>query len=278
MLLMTRGDLQAAEELLRRLVAAVPDAGQISRHTLPALGRLLARRGDPEADHVLARAWKLALRGDALQSLAPAGMARIEWAWLTGDVSRAERQIDVLLDRTSTAAGFRWRGQLLRYLSRAGRPEEPFAGCPEEWASGLRGDWRTAAERWKQIGDPYERALELAESGEAVSMLESLDVLDRLGATAAAHLVRHRLRSVGVSRIPRARQLATPANPWGLTSRQLDVLGLLAEGLTNAEIAERLVLSTRTVDHHVSAILTRLGAATRRDAVRMAAALPLAGG
>jgi ATP/maltotriose-dependent transcriptional regulator MalT len=277
MLLMTRGDLQAAEELLRRLVAAVPDAGQMSRHTLPALGRLLARRGDPEADHVLARAWKLALRGDALQSLAPAGMARIEWAWLTGDVSRAERQIDVLLDRTSTAAGFRWRGQLLRYLSRAGRPAEPFAGCPEEWASGLRGDWRTAAERWEQIGDPYERALELAESGEAVSMLESLDVLDRLGATAAAHLVRHRLRSVGVSRIPRARQLATPANPWGLTSRQLDVLGLLAEGLTNAEIAERLVLSTRTVDHHVSAILTRLGAATRRDAVRMAAALPLAG-
>jgi DNA-binding CsgD family transcriptional regulator/tetratricopeptide (TPR) repeat protein len=277
MLMMVRGDLEGSEKLLRDLVAGVPDAGQLARLTLPTLGRVLARRGSPEAEQVLDQAWEIALRGDALLSLAPAGLARIEWAWLTGDVARAQPQIDVLLDRTAVAAGFRWRGQLLRYLSRAGRPAEPFAGCPEEWASGLRGDWRTAAERWKQIGDPYERALELAESGEAVSMLESLEVLDRLGATAAAHVVRHRLRSVGVSRIPRARQLVTPANPWGLTSRQLDVLGLLAEGLTNAEIAEQLVLSTRTVDHHVSAILTRLGAATRRDAVRMAAALPLPG-
>lgn len=278
MLLMTRGDLATAEQLLRDLVAAVPDPGQLARLTLPALGRLLARRGDPEAERVLDQAWEIALRGDALQALGPAGMARIEWAWLTGDLNRAEPQVDVLLNRTATIAGSRWRGQLLRYLSRAGRVVAPFAGCPEEWAAGLRGDWLAAAARWEQIGDPYERALELADSGEAASMLAALDVLDRLGGTAAARLVRQRLRSLGVSRIPRARQPASRSDPSGLTGRQLDVLALLAEGLTNAEIAERLVLSTRTVDHHVSAILTRLGAATRRDAVRMAASLQLPGG
>jgi DNA-binding CsgD family transcriptional regulator len=278
MLMMVRGDLEGSEALLRDLVASVPDAGQLARLTLPTLGRVLARRGSPEAEQVLDRAWEIALRGDALLSLAPAGLARIEWAWLTGEVARAQPQIDVLLDRTVVAGGFRCRGELLRYLDRAGVRGEPFAGCPEEWAAGLRGDWRAAADAWGRIGDPYERALELADSGEPAPMLEALEVLDGIGATAAARMVRRRLRGLGVTRIPRARRAAALAGPSGLTARQLDVLALLTEGLTNAEIADRLVVSTRTVDHHVSAILTRLGAPTRRDAVRMAADLRLVTG
>ena len=278
MLMMVRGDLEGSEELLRDLVASVPDAGQLARLTLPTLGRVLARRGSPEAEHVLDRAWEIALRGDALLSLAPAGLARIEWAWLTGDVSRAQPQIDVLLDRTVVAGGFRCRGELLRYLDRAGVPVEPFTDCPEEWAAGVRGDWRAAAAAWERIGDPYERALELADSGEPAPMLDALGVLEGIGAAAAARVVRRRLRDLGVTRIPRPRRADAPAGPSGLTARQLDVLALLTEGLTNAEIADRLVVSTRTVDHHVSAILTRLGASTRRDAVRMAADLRLVTG
>ncbi|MGH9252237.1 MAG: helix-turn-helix domain-containing protein, partial [Acidimicrobiales bacterium] len=274
-LMMVRGDLDGSEELLRDLVASVPDAGQLARLTLPTLGRVLARRGIPEAEQVLDRAWEIALRGDALLSLAPAGLARIEWAWLTGDVARAQPQIDVLLDRTAQAGGFRCRGELLRYLARAGVPVVPFTGCPEEWAAGLRGDWRAAVAEWERIGDPYERALELAESGEITVTLEALDVLDGMGASAAAKVVRQRLRGLGVTRIPRPRRAVAVANPSKLTDRQLEVLVLLAEGLTNAEIADRLVVSTRTVDHHVSAILTRLGVATRREAVRMAADLRL---
>jgi len=277
-LMMVRGDLEGSEELLRDLVAGVPDAGQLARLTLPTLGRVLARRGSPEAEQVLDRAWEIALRGDALLSLAPAGLARIEWAWLTGDVDRAHPQIDVLLDRTAQAGGFRCRGELLRYLARAGVPVEPFTGCPEEWAAGLRGDWRAAVAEWERIGDPYERALELAESGEVTFTLEALEVLDGMGASAAAKVVRQRLRELGVTRIPRPRRAVAVANPSKLTDRQLEVLALLAEGLTNAEIADRLVVSTRTVDHHVSAILTRMGAATRREAVRMASDLRLVSG
>ena len=275
MLMMVRGDLVGSEELLRDLVAGVPDAGQLARLTLPTLGRVLARRGSPEAEQVLDRAWEIALRGDALLSLAPAGLARIEWAWLSGDLAGAQAQIDVLLDRTVAAGGFRWRGELLRYLSRAGLPVEAFTGCPEEWAAGLRGDWRAAAEIWERIGDPYERALELADSGEATPMVEALEILDGIGASAATRVVRRRLRGLGVTRFPRVRRAATTAERSKLTDRQLEVLALLAHGLTNAEIADRLVVSVRTVDHHVSAILTRLGAPTRRDAVRMAADLRL---
>ena len=157
---------------------------------------------------------------------------------------------------------------------RAGGPE--LDGCPAEWAAGLAGDWQQAADDWRKIGNPYEQALELAAGPSTAACMEALDLLDGLGAVAAARLVRARLRELGAPRIPGVGCAATRENPAGLTDRQVDVLALLATGLTNAEIAERLVVSTRTVDHHVSAILTRLDVASRRDAARRAAELGLA--
>jgi len=170
------------------------------------------------------------------------------------------RLLEARLHRPGVA---RYRGELLRYLRRLGRPVEPFPGCPEEFAAGLRGDWRAAA---AATADPYAGALELAELSDPDTVLAALATLDGLGAGPAAVLVRRRLRDLGVQRIPRGPTPATRENPAGLTERQLDVLGLLAEGLSNPEIAERLVLSVRTVDHHVSAILAKLGVSSRRDA------------
>jgi DNA-binding CsgD family transcriptional regulator/tetratricopeptide (TPR) repeat protein len=271
LLLLARGEWDKAEAVFRELVAANPDPGQLTRLIWPALGRLLARRGDPAAGDVLSRAWRLAQRSNTLLALVPAGIACVEHAWLSGDVGAAQEQVAVLLKRTATRAGARGRGELLRYLSRAGCAVERCDGCPPEWSVGLAGDWRGAAALWGRIGDPYERALELAASGEVAPTLEALETLDRLGAAPAAQLVRRRLRDLGVVHVPRGPRQATRANPSGLTDRQLDVLALLADGLTNAEIAERLVLSVRTVDHHVSAILTKLGVTSRRQAARLAA-------
>jgi ATP/maltotriose-dependent transcriptional regulator MalT len=276
LLLLRRGQWDEAETRLRRLIAAVPEPGQLTRLTLPPLGRLMARRGDDGADAMLERAWDLAVTNGSLAALAPAGLAMIESAWLAGDIRRADEQIDLLLDRTTTPGSARFRGELLRYLGRAGLPAEPFPGCAPWWAAGIAGDWRAAAKAWEQIGDPYEQALELAAQRTTVACLEALDILDGLGAAATARQVRVTLRELGVARIPRGRSRSTRENPAGLTGRQVDVLALLATGLTNAEIAERLVVSTRTVDHHVSAILTRLEVTSRRDAARRAAELGLA--
>jgi len=88
-------------------------------------------------------------------------------------------------------------------------------------------------------------------------------------------LLRRRLKELGVRRIPRGAQTRSRKNPAGLTERQLDVLMLLMDGMTNAEIAEKLVVSVRTVDHHVSAILSRLNARTRRQAAAIARDLDL---
>ena len=115
---------------------------------------------------------------------------------------------------------------------------------------------------------PYDAALALVDSGDPALAARALDNLDRLGADAVAAKVRRDLRSQGVSAVPARRRSATLANPAGLTTRQTEVLRLLDDGLTNAELAERLYLSDKTVDHHVSAILTKLEVTKRRDAVR----------
>ncbi len=272
-LLFQAGRWDEAEEGLRRLLRAAPEAGILGRETLPHLGRLLMRRGHPEADALLERAWALACRTDILPVLVPAGIALLERAWLAGDPASERSRVELLLARTDRPGAQRYRGELLRYLRRCGWPAEEFAGCRPEHLLGLRGDWAGAAAEWARIGDPYERALELAESGLAEPTLEALGLLDDLEAEPAARLVRGRLRDLGVARIPRGPRPATRAHPAGLTERQVDVLGMLGEGLTNAEIAARLVVSVRTVDHHVSAVLTKLGVPTRRDAARLAGQL-----
>ena len=66
---------------------------------------------------------------------------------------------------------------------------------------------------------------------------------------------------------------ATRANAAGLTARELEVAALLANGLTNGEVATRLVLSPKTVDHHVSAVLSKLGVRSRRDVAAAASAM-----
>ena len=71
--------------------------------------------------------------------------------------------------------------------------------------------------------------------------------------------------------IPRGPRPATRANPAGLTARELDVLTLLDQQLTNAEIAQRLVVTEKTIEHHVSAVLRKLDARTRHEASAAAA-------
>ena len=117
---------------------------------------------------------------------------------------------------------------------------------------------------------PYEQVLAHWDEDSAEALLATLPVLDDLGARAVGALFRGRLRELGVNSIPRGRSAATRANPAGLTERQLDVLALLVDGLTNAEIAARLVISPRTADHHVSAILDKLEVRTRKEAAAQA--------
>lgn len=81
-----------------------------------------------------------------------------------------------------------------------------------------------------------------------------------------AMVVARRLRALGARGIARGPRPTTRANPSGLTNREMEVWQLLAGGLRNAEIADRLSLSEKTVDHHVSSVLAKLGVRSRTEA------------
>jgi DNA-binding CsgD family transcriptional regulator/tetratricopeptide (TPR) repeat protein len=275
--LMLEGRWDEAERRLRRLLEEAGDPGANIVNPLAFLGRILARRGDPEARALVDRAWAVAIATGEDQKTAIAGGARIELAWLEGDLAGVRAiGVDLLEVAIRASHGF-LRAEVLRYLRRAGEPVEPFPGCLPAFAAGIAGDWAAAARLWEEAGNPYHQALELTEAPDPVEASEGLRILDRLGAVAAASLVRRQLRERGVRRLPRGPRATTRANPGRLTDRQLEVLALLADGRTNAEIAERLHLSRRTVDNHVAALLTRLEVGSRHDAVAAATDLGLLG-
>jgi DNA-binding CsgD family transcriptional regulator len=168
-----------------------------------------------------------------------------------------------------------WRARLLAW--RAGIREDIPPDAAEPYALEMRGEWARAATLWEEIGCPYEAALALADADDDDALRSALVEFQRFGARPAAAIVARRLRKRGARALPRGPRPTTRKNPANLTARELEVLALVAQGLRNAEIADRLFLAQKTVDSHVSAILRKLGVPTRGHASAEAVRLGLAG-
>jgi DNA-binding CsgD family transcriptional regulator/tetratricopeptide (TPR) repeat protein len=259
------------DEAIRVAEAAVDAFLPARCAALIVLGRVRARRGQPQAARLLSSAWKLAVQIDELQRLAPAAAACAEDAWLRGDHARVLDIATPVYQEARRLGDRVHQAELGYWLTKAGQLAETGSGHP--YALQAAGQWREAAELWQAAGCPYEHAAALAESPEPGDLLASLEILDELGATPLATLLRGRLRALGTTRIPRGPRGETRVNPAGLTTRQVEVLRLLGMGYTNAQIASQLVVSVRTVDSHVAAVLAKLGAASRREAAASAAQL-----
>jgi DNA-binding CsgD family transcriptional regulator/tetratricopeptide (TPR) repeat protein len=225
---------------------------------LVVLALVRARRGDPGAHELLDEAWALAQPSGELPRLAPVAAARAETAWLEGDAAAVAAATDEAL-ALARGVGSELECELVDWRRRAG-----LGGAP---AHGV--------DRWRALGCPYEAALALADLDDEASQRRALDELHALGARPAGAIVARRLRGRGARDLPRGPRPGTRENPAGLTSRELEVLELLAAGLKNVEIASKLVLSPRTVEHHVAAILRKLDVGTRAAAAGEAARLGL---
>jgi len=267
------GDWTAAEATARWVLAQEGGQGITGVHASATLARLHVRRGDiGKATSAVQELWEVAETCGLLHHIAPAASALAEHAELTG---RWETAVPPLRSTRALAGRLRMpqvANEASYWLCRAGDLDPGVLGeardTDDPYVLRGTGDWRAAARRWEQLGCPFERAAALADADDEEALLAAMKLADDLGAVALADRVRRRLRGQGIKGVPRGPQAATRANPAGLTARQLDVLELVREGLTDAEIAQRLVLSVKTVNHHVAAILAKLGADNRRDAAR----------
>lgn len=238
----------------------------LARHWPLLVRGLVSLRRNGTRDGGIDEGWRI-VSGFGGHIRLSSAAAIVEQAWLTGDPDDRLDMCRALLDDYHVDGLRMARGDLAMWLRRLD-PSIDADGIPAPYRLFLDGAFEAAADAFHQLSMPYEAALALVDSGDADLARRGLDVLDRLGAAAAAAKVRRDLRSSGVGVVPARRRSATLTNPAGLTARQVDVLRLIDEGMTNAELAQRLYLSVKTVDHHVSAILAKLDVTGRREALR----------
>jgi DNA-binding CsgD family transcriptional regulator len=258
----------AAAQQQAAAVLRQPHLSPISRvSALAVTGAIAARQGNSTA--ALDDALPIALQIGETQRLAPVAAARAEAAWIAGLGARVVSEADRAWPVTAAHPQPWDLGELCWWLHLAGAQRPAPVPLAAPFALMLAGEHRAAAREWQDRGCPLWSAYALALSPDLRDAQECLDIVGRLGAAAVhqAVLRERRARSLPLPRGPRA---ASRANPAGLTGRELEVLGLLADGLAYADIAERLVLSQKTVAHHVSAVLRKLGEPTRPLAVAAA--------
>jgi DNA-binding CsgD family transcriptional regulator/tetratricopeptide (TPR) repeat protein len=238
---------------------------------LRALGSIRGRRGEAGAWELLDEALELAEgNGEPLWVVAVRA-ARAELRWISGqpDLAAAEAReaYEYGLGRTDP-----WLfGSAAVWLSRLQQPIGEASGLAEPFALEMSGHWQQAAEAWERLGRSYDAALVRLGSEDEGALRQALAAFDDLGAQAAAAAARRRMKTLGIRAIPRGPRPTTRTAPAGLTTREQEVLALLSEGLPDREISRRLFISERTVHHHVSAVLAKIGVSSRTAAAREAA-------
>jgi DNA-binding CsgD family transcriptional regulator len=264
------GEWDRGERLAAGHIESSDPGSGIVVGSIITLAQIHIRRGDPDAGLLADRAWEAAETFTDLQVRGEAGGLLAEHGWVSGDLSepRVEMLVD-LLDRL-VAAGLMWEGgDLAQWLRLGGWIETVPEPLPAPYNQLAGGEWSAAADFWEEHGFPYERAVALSR-GDVEGRLDGLRLLDGLGAGPLATTVRRRLQEEGVKGVPRGPYRARKASLLDLTPRQTEILSLLEQDLSNNQIADQLFLSVRTVEQHVSAILSRLGAADRFEAVERA--------
>ena len=252
------------DEAVRYAQVGLAAAPPVRCAALTVLNRALLRSGRPDPDSI-EETWQLARSLGELQRTGPAAVLVCEEAWLRDDLDRI-RQVATPVQADAVTRGVpATRAELEVWLTRAGETVASNEASEDPRTLLAGGRWREAQRIWGERGYPYEAAAARGDSPLAVEQLAAVADLDALGAVPLAQRLRRRLRSGGIN-VPRGPAASTRDNPARLTARQVEVLGLLADGLSNAEIAERLVVSVRTAGNHVAAVLEKLGVHNRAEA------------
>jgi DNA-binding CsgD family transcriptional regulator len=273
---LSAGHLTRAEDIGHEVAALWSDLDiNLALWALRVIALAQVRSGSPMASESMQRLFDIPDRLPPAMYGAEAALAEAHWldesSSFDVDSARAELayydeyyrhngRLD--LEPALSASLFFWLWKL-GFVS--DRPD----WLPPVYGLHVDGDWKGAADTWAEWGCPYEQALALAE-GDLEARFTALEILDGIGAVPLASRIRRELRRAGVRNIPLGPRPSTRERAANLTARQSEVLYLMAEGLTNAEIADRLFISPRTAEHHVAAVLSKLNASSRDQAVDIA--------
>lgn len=281
-----RGERAGALEKMGRWEESASLSEELLLHTgaspvnrinpLTSLGKVRARQGAPGCWECLDEAAQAVEGTGEPQYIVLMRLARAEAYWLEGQPGAAVREAELADDVCATLDAWD-RGAVAAWLRRTGSHRSPRGDPAEPYQLLAAGDWEQAAQLWTGLGCPYEAALALHEATHETALRAALKIFASLGASAAAQITRQKMRLLGMRPVPAGPRSATRAHPFGLTQREHQVLGLICAGHTNAEIAAKLFISAKTVDHHVSAVLAKLDAPTRDVAASHAVRLGLAG-
>jgi DNA-binding CsgD family transcriptional regulator/tetratricopeptide (TPR) repeat protein len=274
LLQLLQGKFEDAEAIARKALAALHLTTVMRLPALGVLAQVRMRQGHADGLTMLEEGLAMALPTRELQRIAPFALSLAEYAWLQGDVDGIGRALASLDGLTGRDANCWDRGDCAIWRHRAGEDLRAVADTmAPPYAAEMHGDIDAAAQCWRDIGDPYSAALALAQSpsaGAQAHWSQAIEIFTALGAEPAAKKLRNDARAHGVRGIRRGQYASARANQFGLTQKELDVLRLLVAGKTNQEISAQLVRSTKTIEHHVSAVLGKLGARNRAEAAGIA--------
>jgi DNA-binding CsgD family transcriptional regulator/tetratricopeptide (TPR) repeat protein len=272
--LLLLGRWDEAADLCMELLGIPGVSASNQLYPLRVLGTIRGRRGEPGHTELLDQDTALAVGIVSPNWLAQVRAVRAELLWVSGQPDRACQEAREAYEEALGHADPWKLGSLAIWLWRLQAGVDMPAGLPEPYALEIAGDWRGSAAAWERLGRSYDAALtRIFGSPDEAELRAALAVLDGLGARATAAAARRRMKELGLTAIPRGPRPATRAAPAGLTTREQEVLALLSQGLPDKEISQRLFISERTVHHHVSAVLSKIGVSSRTAAAREAAKL-----
>jgi DNA-binding CsgD family transcriptional regulator len=229
---------------------------------------LQLRRGNPISRETLDALRKIAESSVFQERLYPIAALFAEMAWLEGNLTKCLAEVEPIFQIACQLDIPRETGELAYWMWRAGAIQEAPIYAAEPYATQIAGNWREAALMWEKFGCPYEQAMALMDGDEA-AQLAALEIFERLGARPIIHKLKQKMHAKGI-RIPHRFKAAAHEGPGGLTAREIEILRWVSQGLSNQEIADRLVISRRTVHAHLRSLYDKLNVTTRTAAVHEA--------
>ncbi|MDN3547563.1 helix-turn-helix transcriptional regulator [Mucilaginibacter aquaedulcis] len=266
------GNWDEASRVAESLVKNEMHSPIVKIGALVVLATIKMRKGDTDVFPLLAEAKSMAFETMELQRIIPALVALLEYEWITDSIVIEKAAIDTAISMVERMGNIYENNEFAFWLLKARKQHIPLREFYEGYQVYNPSVAMKAADLWEQLGCPYEQALALFE-GDEPEKRRALIIVQQLGADAVYQKMKLEMRSCGIKNIPRGQRKSTRSNSARLTERELDVLQLLKEGMQNKEIAARLFISAKTVDHHISSILFKLEVSSRAKAVQEAISL-----